>query len=127
ISDYTNKDHFKKYKLATTYLEVPLELRYTAHPEKENKSWKFAAGIKVGFLLNAHTKGKTLQYQNGSSNNFVEKINTNRFFNTTRVSGTARIGYGHYSLFGSYSLTTFLKNDNADIRPYQIGITLSGL
>src|SRR5690606_18630546 len=48
--DSTN--HFKKYKLATTYLEVPLEFRYTANPQKVNKSLKAALGFKVGTLVN---------------------------------------------------------------------------
>ncbi len=121
-------EHFKKYKLATTYLELPIELRYTFNPEDENKSWKAAIGIKLGALLNAHTKGKTLQDQNNNTiDNYAEKISSTKFFDATRVAATARVGYGHYSLFGSYALTPLLKDGNPGIMPYQIGITLSGL
>lgn len=60
-------DHFKKYKLATTFVEVPIELRYFFDPVNEKKSWKIALGVKVGTMLNAHTKGKTLQNK-GNSN-----------------------------------------------------------
>src|SRR5664279_4675120 len=31
--DRTNGDHFKKYKLVNTFLELPLELRYVFNPE----------------------------------------------------------------------------------------------
>jgi Outer membrane protein beta-barrel domain len=125
----TTGEHYKKYKLATTYLELPVELRYTANPADENQSWKVAFGVKLGVLLNAHTKGKTLLDFNGATinNGAIEKESSTRYFNATRVAATARIGYGHYSLFGSYSITGFLKDGSADLHPYQIGITLSGL
>jgi hypothetical protein len=119
---------FKKYKLATTYLEIPVELRYTFNPANENKSWKVAFGAKLGLLVDAHTKGKNLEsFNNSPANNYTEKIKSNRYFNTARVAATARVGYGHFSLFGSYSITELLRYGNTGIRPYQIGITLSGL
>ena len=46
--DTANTDHFKKYKLVNTNLEVPLELRYAFNPENTNKSWKIALGVKAG-------------------------------------------------------------------------------
>src|SRR5712672_3191769 len=48
-----NTDHFKKYKLVLTNLEVPLELRYAFNPANTNKSWKIALGFKAGVLLSA--------------------------------------------------------------------------
>jgi hypothetical protein len=122
-------NHFKKYKLATSYLEIPLEFRYTSKPNNPNKSVKAALGIKVGTLVNAHTKGKTLQDRNGTTlNAFVEKENSKRFLNTTHFMATARVGYGIFSLFGSYQLNKLLKDGaGPDIKLYQIGITLSGL
>ena len=42
--DSTN--HFKKYKLATGYLEVPFEFRYSSKPLEPNKSFKAALGVK---------------------------------------------------------------------------------
>ena len=124
-------DHFKKYKLATTFAEIPIELRYSVDPENDKKSWKFAVGAKVGTLLNAHTKGKTLQNKSNTAINtgLTEKEIKKTFFNTTRLVGTARIGIGNFSLFGAYTITSFLKDGAgpADIRPYQVGICLSGL
>jgi Outer membrane protein beta-barrel domain len=122
-------DRFKKYKLATAYLEVPLELRYVSNPAKNNKSVKIALGVKVGTMLNAHTKGKTLQNKNGSVlNNYTDKESGKRFFNTTRICATARIGYGNYSLFGSYQFTNLLKDGvGPELKPFQIGLCISGL
>jgi len=122
-------DHFKKYKLTTAYLEIPVELRFVDNPLKNNKSFKAAIGVKVGTLLNVHTKGKTLLNKSGGTvNTYTEKENNKKFFNGTRIAATARIGYGNLSLFGSYQLTNLLKDGvGPDLKPFQIGICLSGL
>ncbi len=122
-------DHFKKYKLVTVFGEVPIELRYNFNPEKENKSWKAALGIKVGTMLNAHTKGKTLVNSSGATlNSYTLKESKRNFFNSNRIVATARIGMGAFSLVGTYQLSTMLRDGaGADIRPYQIGLCISGL
>ena len=121
-------DHFKKYKLVTVFAEVPIEIRYTFNPEKE-KSWKAALGVKVGMLLNAHTKGKTLQNASGSTiNSYTLKESKKSFFNGNRIVATGRIGIGSFSLIGTYSLTSLIKDGaGPDVKPYQIGICISGL
>ncbi len=122
-------NHFKKYKLATTFLEIPLELRYTFNPEKESKSIKAALGVKVGTLLNVHTKGKNLLDKNGSAvNSYTAKETGKGFFNSTRLAATARVGYGNFSLFGSYQFNNIFKDGvAADMKLFQIGINFSGL
>jgi hypothetical protein len=122
-------DRFKKYKLTTAFLEIPLEFRYTANPDNERKSLKFAIGVKAGTLLNAHTKGKNLENKNGTAiGGYTSKISTKTFFNTTRFAATARIGYGNFSLFGSYQINNVFKDGvAAEIKPFQIGLCISGL
>jgi hypothetical protein len=125
----SSTNHFEKYKLATSFVEIPIELRYTFHPERQNKSWKIAIGTKVGFMLDAHTKGKTLVDQYGNLvDPYTEKQSSTNFFNTTRLCGTARVGYGSFSLFTAWQLTSFFKNGaGPGVIPYQIGLCLSGL
>ncbi|MGZ5254268.1 MAG: outer membrane beta-barrel protein, partial [Flavitalea sp.] len=126
VSDTTN---FKKYKLTTAYLEAPLELRWLSNPENSNRSWKVAVGGKIGTLISASTKGKTQESSTDQvvlNGTFKEK--SKRFFNGTRMSATLRAGYGNFSLFGSYQINNFIKEGSGpNIRPYQIGLTLSGL
>ena len=121
--------YFKKYKLTTAFLEIPLELRFTANPEKENKSIKAAIGIKVGTLLNVHVKGKTLLDKNGKTvNSYTAKETGKGFFNSTRLMATARIGYGNFSLFGGYQFNNIFKDGvAADVKLFQIGLCVSGL
>ncbi len=122
-------DHFKKYKLTTAFLEIPLELRYTFHPEKESKSVKAAIGVKVGTLLSVHTKGKNLLDKNGAAvNSYTAKETGKGFFNSTRLAATARVGYGNFSLFGSYQFNNIFKDGvAADVKLIQIGLNFSGL
>lgn len=122
-------NHFKKYKLNTTYLEAPIEIRFTQNPEKPNNSLKFALGVKIGTLLSASTKGKNLVNRNGAVlNNYTLKEKSKRYFNGTRASLTARIGYGIVSAFASYQLNAFIKDGfGPDVHPVIVGISISGL
>ena len=129
FQDVSDTNHFKKYKLATAYAEVPLELRYRSDPENDSKSFKAAIGAKVGLLLNAHTKGKTLQDKNDNTVvSYILKENSKQFFNTNRISLMGRVGYGHFTLFTSYQMTPLFKEGLAPtIRPLTIGLNISGL
>ncbi len=122
-------DRFKKYKLVTAFIEVPIELRYIFNPEKENKSLKVAIGAKIGLLLDAHNKGKTLQNKSGTTiNNYKVKEKENTFFNSSRIVATARVGLGHFSLVANYQITGLIRDvAGPSIRPYQIGLCISGL
>ncbi len=122
-------NHFKKFKLTTIYLEAPIELRFSSNPEQSTSSFKVALGVKIGTMLKAYTKAKTLQDKNGNTiNEYVEKHSSKRFFNGTKLAATARIGYGIFSLYGAYQITSLLKDGaGPDIKPYSIGLTISGL
>jgi hypothetical protein len=128
FNNVPDTNHFKKSKLATVYLEAPIEFRYSANPET-GKGLKAAIGVKVGTLINAHTRNSKLQNKSGELiNDFVMKESSKVFFNKTRISGMVRFGYGHISLYGSYQLTTLLKDGAGPaVKPFSIGLTLSGL
>jgi hypothetical protein len=122
-------NHYKRYKLVTTYLEAPIELRFTANPENSNKSWKGALGVKIGTMLGAGTKGKNLQSRSGSAiNSNTEKIKNKQYFNSTRFNIMGRVGYGNITVFGQYQVNNFIKDGvGPNMRPLSIGITISGL
>ncbi len=120
---------YKKYKLSTAYLEIPVELRFTSRPDNPNKALKAAIGVKVGTMLNAHTKGSILQTASGAKlNTATVKQSSKSYFNTTRLAATARLGYGIFSVYGSYNITNIFKDGVAkDTKLLQIGLTISGL
>lgn len=120
----TSTDAYKKSKLSTTYLEIPLELRFRQVPDNANKGFKGAIGLKAGYLLNAHTRTV------GSSSGFkvIEKEGSSYWFNAFRVVGTARVGYGNFALFGTYAITGMFKdNSSYAVNAYSFGISVSGL
>lgn len=126
-------NHFDKYKLVSAFLELPVELRFCMNPENSNKSFKMAVGIKVGTLVDIHTKGKKWVDKNGTVINgfddkFVQKQKDKYFFNGNRLAGTIRVGYGNLSLYGTYQLGSLIKEAlGPSVKPYSFGITLSGL
>lgn len=129
FQNVADTNHFKKFKMMTSYVEAPVELRFVARPENPKKSFKAAVGAKVGLLLAASTKGKNLQNRNGQTiNDFTSKEKSKRYVNSTRFSVGGRVGYGNLSLFGSYQVNAFFKEGfGPDVRPFSIGLTLSGL
>lgn len=121
--------HFKRYKLSTGYLEIPVELRYSSKPDNPNKTFKAAIGAKLGTMINAHTKGKILVDKNGNVlDSYTMKEAGKRYINGTRLMATGRIGYGIFSLFGAFQVNGVLKSAAGPLMHlYQVGITVSGL
>lgn len=131
FSDVSNTNHYKKFKLTTIYAEIPVELRFYSDPENSGKSWKFALGAKVGTLLKAYTKGKDLQTANGASiygPTAIVKESNKRYINGTRLAATARVGYGVFSLHGSFNVLGVVKDGfGPAMNLYSIGLSISGL
>ena len=129
FNDVGGSDHFKKYKLLTTYLEAPVEFRYVMRPEAPKKSFKVAVGGKAGLLLGAGTKGKNLLDGTGNTkNNYIQKEKSKRYFNNAKFALIGRVGVGNFSLFGTYQVNQFIKEGfGPDVRPWSMGLTISGL
>lgn len=124
-------NHYKKFKLTTVYAELPVELRFAGNPVTPDKGFKAAVGVKVGTLIDQHTKGKDAINSSGGTiygTKFIAKEKDKRFINTTRVALTARVGIGNFSIDGAYQVTDFLKTGVGPvIHPYSVGLTISGL
>lgn len=115
---------YKKYKLATSYLEAPFELRYFGNKQNRNKGFKAAIGLRAGLLIGAHTKGK----RTVEGVKLTEKENSKRYLETWRFSGTVRLGWGNFSLLGTYNLNNLYKAGvGPEITPYSIGLCITGL
>jgi hypothetical protein len=119
---------YKSIKLHTAYLEAPVELRFMQKPDKPQKSFKFALGMKVGTLITAVDKTRFNRDAEGNGG-YNSKIKDIRNFNSLRLAGVARIGYGVFGAFVQYQLNDFIKEGQGpnQIRPLHIGITISGL
>jgi hypothetical protein len=128
FTNVADTNHYKKTKLATVYLEAPIELRYSANPVT-GKGFKFAVGVKVGALINAHTRNTKFEDRNNNAiNDYTLKESSKTFFNKNRIVAMGRIGMGHITLYTSSQLTPVIRDGFGPVvRPLSVGITLSGL
>jgi hypothetical protein len=124
-------NRFDKQKVATVYVQVPAELRYYSNPANPAKSWKFAAGLKVGLLFKGYTKSKDFQTFQGSSiygKTYIQKVSNKRFFTSNDITLTARAGYGLLSLNVGYSVTPVLRDGfGPSFNRLSVGLSISGL
>ena len=90
----------KKTKLATTYLEIPLEFRYHFNKDNFKKSVKLTIGGKAGILVSSHTKIKYEQPRVSQKVKVKDDYNLSRFRYGLQASiGAAGIeGYFYYAL-----------------------------
>ena len=124
-------NHFSKFKVTTIYFEAPVELRYFSNPANPGKSWKAAAGLKLGTLLKSYSKGKNMVSSTGNSINgktFIQKEQNKRFFNSTSIALTARGGYGIFSVDLGYQVNGVLRDSFGPVmNKFSVGFTISGL
>lgn len=117
---------FSKNKINVNYLELPLELRFRT--KKTSQKFRVHAGVKLGYLINAHTKYKgepTADYQGYNNNSTVKKhFTNNEEVNAFRYGAIARIGYGQFNLNAFYALNPLFKKDKGpEMFPISIGLS----
>ena len=119
---------YKKYKLNTSFFEIPVELRWSARPDNMNKGFKAALGMKLGILYDAKTKAKVDRDVDGNAGYWL-KEKSQRSFQGTRLALIGRVGYGNFTAFGSYTITELFKVGLGPqgVRPWTVGVTFSGL
>lgn len=111
---------FSKNKFKTTFLNVPLMFETNLGKDAES-SFHLVAGAIVGYRLGSKTKQKFKQ----DGENYKEKDRGDYNINPWRLSATARIGYGNFTLFATYSLTEMFEgNKGPEVIPFTVGISL---
>lgn len=110
---YPDTYEYEKNKFVTTYLELPVELRYIV---KGRSPFKIAAGFRLGYLLSDHQKiidtdGKRKLYD-------FNDVTTWRY----GVSG--RVGVGKIQVTAFYSLVSLIEGSDKVI-PFSVGIALT--
>lgn len=130
---------YDKNKLSLNYLEVPVQFRYRTRGL--NRTFRIYAGMKAGYLVNAHTKyegksqyleldgiytsGEAAALVSDTSNKEV-KTKEHKLGNLVdyRIGLTAMVGYGSVNLHLYYPLTSVFEDNSAsDMYPLSLGIT----
>ncbi|MEZ4888615.1 MAG: outer membrane beta-barrel protein [Chitinophagales bacterium] len=113
-----NNIDFKKNKLATTYLQMPVLFNIETNPRQPEKSFRISGGAYGGLLLGARTKQK-------SSENGKVKIKDDFNINKFRYGVIGQVGIGPVNFYVDYALNSLFKDgEGPDLRPLSIGFTL---
>jgi len=121
--------HFKRYKLTTTYLEFPVELRFAVDPTNMDHTWKIAVGAKIGLMMSAYTKGVDLVDVTGRLiGSYTEKESSKQFFSAAEFTPTIRVSKGVIGFFAQIHANPLIKGSaGPSVFPVSGGIVLSGL
>ncbi len=115
----------RKSKIATAYLEIPLELRFRSLKYDPKRSLKISVGGKIGFLVDSKTK---LKYD-AEGEKKVTKQKEDWGIRSIRYSVFGKVGYGNAYLFYNYQLSSlFDKNkgpNQTEMTPMTFGFALS--
>jgi hypothetical protein len=113
---------FSKNKLRTTFLNAPVMLEFNTNKNPE-KSVHIAVGATFGYNL-----FRNKMIQEFSVNGDAQKRKTKDDFNINpfRCSLTARVGYGNFTVFANYGLSTLFKaSQGPKVYPVSAGVALS--
>lgn len=114
-----------KTKLATTFFEVPFELRFHLDKDDFRKSFKVGVGGKIGVLLSSHTK------VNFELDGEKSKLKTKDNFelNRIRYGLQANIGIAGINIYYYYGLNDLFKSnrgpEGTTTNQSQVGFSLN--
>lgn len=113
---------YKKNRLGTCYLTVPLMLEFQIPVSGESKRLFISGGVVGGLRLMSRQIQKYEIDGEKTKNKVKDDFNLNGF----RYGFTARVGYGDIGLFATYSMTPLFKDGSGpELYPLTFGITLS--
>ena len=113
-----NIDGFKRNKLETHMLEVPIEFRWRRSTPIEHKFWRIYAGVNLSYVMGARSKFVTDKFKNTFFNTDVTKFQYGLTFN---------IGWNTFNLHAYYALNKLFQKEaqfngaSIDMRPLRIG------
>lgn len=113
--------NFSKNKLFVKYLTVPVKINFNLSPGA-SKPLHASIGMSAGYLLKA--RNKQISIERGK-----EKYDGTFNLNNWRVATIGELGFGNFTLYGSYSHTNLFDENQTilNLTPIAIGIKLSDL
>ena len=118
--DSTNTFSYKKNRLKSTFVNVPLLLEFNTNKDPE-KAFHLAFGVIGGYKLGSRTR--QIVEQNGREIKYIKKDDYN--LNPFRVNAHASVGYRGVTLFADYALTPLFENGKGpELYPFTIGVKL---
>ncbi len=106
---------FKKVKLATDYLTVPMMLNINFTPKRRN-GFGISAGISAGYLYAARYKTKV--------DGDIDKVKSDFDLERFKISYIGELSLGPVKLYGSYANKNMWEK-GLDMTPYTFGFRFS--
>lgn len=117
---YNMAADYKKNRLRESFLTVPLLLELNTS-RRDSRNFHIAAGVIGGIKLGSSTK--QIFTVNNHTYETIRHDDYNLF--PFKLDATVRIGYGDFTLFGTYSLTPlFEKGKGPEVYPFTVGIRI---
>lgn len=117
---YNTSADYRKNRLRESWVTVPLMLELnTSH--KRSRNFHIAAGVIGGLKLGSSTK--QIFTMNNHSFETIRHDDYNLF--PFKLDATVRVGYGHFTLFATYSLTPLFEyGKGPEVYPFTVGLRI---
>jgi hypothetical protein len=101
LYEVMDESEFKRNKLETHAIEIPLELRWRTSTAEEYKFWRIYAGAKLGYVFSGRSRLVMEDGSEGFSNKDIEQLQYGLILN---------FGYNTWNVHAYYGLNPILKN-----------------
>ncbi len=117
---YNPAAEYKKNKLRESWITIPLMLELNTS-RRDSRNFHIAAGVIGGLKLGSSTK--QIFTINDHTYETIRKDDYNLF--PFKLDATVRIGYGDFTLFGTYSLTPLFENKKGpELYAFSVGVRI---
>ncbi len=121
VFNSTDVRDIEKNKFRGTMLNVPLMLETNIGKDADH-SFHLQAGVMGSMRVGSKTK--QIYEENGKESKVKNRTDFN--MNPFRFNAVARIGYGSFTVFATYSLTPLFDTDEGpELYPFTIGVSLA--
>lgn len=110
---------FKRNKIETHMIEMPLELRFRNSNALSYKFWRIYTGVKLGYVLGARSKfvsnEEKISFYNTDVRQFQYGLTFNFGFNTFNL-------HAYYALNNLFNKGVYLNGNDINMKPLRIGL-----
>jgi len=111
---------YSKNRLNMCYVNVPLFLEFNTNSSNADRSFHIGGGVQFGYNI---FKNKLKQKYELDNRTYKRKVKDDFNINPFKIDLIGRMGFGDFTIFASYSLTTlFEKQKGPTLYPFTAGI-----
>jgi len=114
--------NFNKYKLSSTYLQLPLI--FGLRLGNLNKK---TIGVQIGFIAGYKINSKVINHYEHNGSYYKSKEYNSFNLLPFKLSTVGRLSVGKVGIYASYSITSlFVENSTTNVYPFSLGLMIGG-